>query len=669
MKKILNLFAFVLGICNVTLAETVTLTPSADAWLDYTAAGDKTANYGSATTLRAGIWQDMWTNATPGLKNNKYGAFAIMKFDVSEYSGKLTGATLNITAANSDTRNRDLYIGYYTGTDWTEAEVTAENSGIVARAATGLNIGNFGVLGTVTNGKTMPLSYSNEAFLNYLNNDADGVVTLIFYTLTKNIDINSKEAESGTPSLVLEYTTESVYTATFTETNDVSPVITIYSDEAMTTSVSNGALINGKYYFKAVAEGYEDYTGSFEVASADETVDFTMTAKPRFTFIVNAVDQNGEVLETLFTDEDAYQGKTISCTYPKYRTDANGKVTHKCDATTFYKSYTLDAVRAETISYTEYTGTAYFQEAEGIGTWNGWQDDAKLSGNKAVRAPKSSPATLIKVKEDGVYNITFVTFSTNVKSETTKVYKNGTEEIHSYVLNWAITYATTAGKGLRTIENVSLKAGDVINVVTGASTHAFDYTLIEKTAEVASVSSVGYATFVPSTNVVVPAGVTVYTAKVNDDKASLALTAVPEGTVLGAGQGFIVKADAGSYNFAVTTEKAASLDNDLKAADAPINVSAESNIYVLAKPESSPVGFYRVDANTTVAAGKAYIELTAAKNAAPALTFADSATGISEVKTAGMNAATADFYTLQGVKVNKNTRGLLLHNGKKYMVK
>lgn len=669
MKKILTLFAFVLGICNVTLAETVTLKPSADAWLDYTAAGDKTANYGSATTLTAGIWQDMWTSAVPGLKNNKYGAFAIMKFDVSEYSGKITGATLNITAANSDTSSRDLYIGYYTGTDWTETEVTAGNSGIVARAATGLNIGNFGVLGTVTKGTTMPLSYSNEAFLNYLNNDADGIVTLIFYTLTKNININSKEAESGTPSLVLEYTTESVYTATFTETNDVSPVITIYSDEAMTTSVSNGALTNGKYYFKAVAEGYEDYTGSFEVTSADKTVNFTMKAKPRFTFTVNAVDQNGEVLETLITDEDAYQGKTFSCTYPKYRTDANGKVTHQCDATTFYQSYTPNAAGTETISYTEYTGTAYFQEAEGIGTWNGWKDDGRLSGNKAVRAPKSSPATLIEVKEDGVYNVTFVTFMTSGGGETTKVYKNGTEEIHSYVLDWSINYATTAGKGLQTIQNVALKAGDVINVVPGKSTHAFDYTLIEKTAEVASVSSVGYATFVPSTNVVVPADVTVYTGKVNDGKTSLALNPVATGTVLGAGQGFIVKADEGSYNFAVTTEEAATLDNDLKAADAPINVSAERNIYVLAKPESSPVGFYRVNANTTVAAGKAYIELAAAKNAAPVLTFDDTTTGISEVKTAGVNTTATDFYTLQGVKVNKNTRGLLLHNGKKYLVK
>ena len=274
------------------------------------------------------------------------------------------------------------------------------------------------------------------------------------------------------------------------------------------------------------------------------------------------------------------------------------------------------------------------------------------------------------VKEDGVYDITFVTFSTNVKSETTNVYKNGTELIHSYVLDWSINYATVAGKGLQTIKNVVLKAGDVINVVTGNTTHAFDYTLIEKiTAIAVPVSSAGYATFVPSTNVVVPADVTVYTGKVSDDKTSLALNPVTTGTVLGAGQGFIVKADEGSYNFAVTTEEAAVLGNDLKAADAPIEVSEERNIYVLAKPESSPVGFYRVKAGTTVAAGKAYIDLTAAKNAAPVLTFADATTGISEVKTAGVNTTATDFYTLQGVKVNKNTRGLLLHNGKKYLVK
>lgn len=219
--------------------------------------------------------------------------------------------------------------------------------------------------------------------------------------------------------------------------------------------------------------------------------------------------------------------------------------------------------------------------------------------------------------------------------------------------------------------NFTTEGGEYLKWDKGASAaDPIDILLVIKITEIAvPVSSAGYATFVPSTNVVVPAEVTVYTGKVSDDKTSLALNPVATGTVLGAGQGFIVKADEGSYNFAVTTAEAASLDNDLKAADAPIEVSAERNIYVLAKPKSSPVGFYRVNANTTVAAGKAYIELTAAKNAAPMLTFDDATTGISEVKTAGVNTTATDFYTLQGVKVNKNTRGLLLHNGKKYLVK
>lgn len=219
--------------------------------------------------------------------------------------------------------------------------------------------------------------------------------------------------------------------------------------------------------------------------------------------------------------------------------------------------------------------------------------------------------------------------------------------------------------------NFTTEGGEYLKWDKGASAaDPIDILLVIKITEIAvPVSSVGYATFVPSTNVVVPDDVTVYTGKLNAENTSLALTVVPAGTVLGAGQGFIVKANEGSYNFAVTTEEAASLDNDLKAADASIEVSEERNIYVLAKPESSPVGFYRVKAGTTVAAGKAYIELTAAKNAAPVLNFDDATTGISEVKTAGVNTTATDFYTLQGVKVNKNTRGLLLHNGKKYLVK
>lgn len=186
------------------------------------------------------------------------------------------------------------------------------------------------------------------------------------------------------------------------------------------------------------------------------------------------------------------------------------------------------------------------------------------------------------------------------------------------------------------------------------------------------VSAAGYATFVALSNVVVPStnDVTVYTAKLSDDAASLKLEAVAGGTVLGRGEGFIVKAAAGTYPFARTTDAAATLTNDLKGATANVSVGEADLIYVLAKPEASAVGFYRVNKDTKVVAGKAYIEVSAgAQNVAPMLVFEDAATGIQEVKTAAVNTATAHYYTLQGVKVSGNTRGLLLHNGKKYMVK
>ena len=101
-----------------------------------------------------------------------------------------------------------------------------------------------------------------------------------------------------------------------------------------------------------------------------------------------------------------------------------------------------------------------------------------------------------------------------------------------------------------------------------------------------------------------------------------------------------------------------------------MSVGETDVIYVLAKPEASAVGFYRVNKDTKVVAGKAYIEVSAGEqSAAPMLVFEDAATGIQEVKTAAVNTAAAHYYTLQGVKVSGNTRGLLLHNGKKYMVK
>ena len=89
--------------------------------------------------------------------------------------------------------------------------------------------------------------------------------------------------------------------------------------------------------------------------------------------------------------------------------------------------------------------------------------------------------------------------------------------------------------------------------------------------------------------------------------------------------------------------------------------------YVLSK-ENGMLGFYKsATTGTKVAAGKAYLPVTAQSEAKSLqLSFAGETTGISSVKT---SATSGQYYTLQGVRVAKPSKGIYIRDGKKVMVK
>ena len=110
------------------------------------------------------------------------------------------------------------------------------------------------------------------------------------------------------------------------------------------------------------------------------------------------------------------------------------------------------------------------------------------------------------------------------------------------------------------------------------------------------------------------------------------------------------------------------------SATTPLTSDADTKYYVFGVLDGD-AGFYPVgtDKTLTSAAGKAYLELTAAQAAAAArisMVFNDGSetTGITtaEVSPARENNA---WYTLQGVRVAQPTRGIYVRNGKKIFVK
>lgn len=181
--------------------------------------------------------------------------------------------------------------------------------------------------------------------------------------------------------------------------------------------------------------------------------------------------------------------------------------------------------------------------------------------------------------------------------------------------------------------------------------------------EVANVTAAKYATYVTSGAVKVPANAKVMTAKVKSNK--LVTTTLSAGTVIPANTAIIVNAEeAGDVSFEMASESESIKDlaNDLHAST---GVTADGTQYCLTEQDGK-VGFGKVKAGVVIPAGKAYLVVNE-QAAANFFAFDGTVTAIKNVET----SATADgaYYTLQGVKVEKPTKGIYVHNGKKVVIK
>ena len=193
-------------------------------------------------------------------------------------------------------------------------------------------------------------------------------------------------------------------------------------------------------------------------------------------------------------------------------------------------------------------------------------------------------------------------------------------------------------------------------------------------AQKATISEAGYATLSSSnaldlTEANTPTGLTAYYV----EKGNLTATSAPFTTInqtVAAGQGILLKGDAGTYNVSVAASGTELDDNALVATDG--SEVAEGN-YVFAYETANPsttAGFYYLNANTTVAAGKAYLNPTTSGVKAFFIPFDGTATGINMVSGSEFQAdEDGVIYNLNGQVVTKDYKGIVIKNGKKYFNK
>lgn len=406
---------------------------------------------------------------------------------------------------------------------------------------------------------------------------------------------------------------------------------------------------------------YTYKSGANEIASvdADATVTVVYTREELANWAIT-VKAGGELNESLaeFTVKDA---KNAAYTYPRYiNKDSN---LYQIKKGRYDQGYvrTINSVKGNEEITEEYLlnskNVAFFAEAEDISSLTsveGGNVPARCSSGKAAYAASDAviahlSAGSYKIKA-AIFGNAGVTFEFKVGDKT--VFSPGTKGYFFESESDIFTLDTDA---------------DVVLAAGGNSSKVVDYIAIMKTAEPVSVSSVKFATYVPTCNVVAPVDVKVYTAKVNEAKSAVVLTEVPAGSVIAKGTPVLVGAEAGSYTFAASADEAATIENnDLKAAAADTKGDG-ATIYALVEQDGKAV-FAPLKEGVAVSLGHAYLELPATSATRfYSIQFGGETTGINEVNAAAK--ADGAYYTLQGVKTSKAAKGIYIHNGKKVVIK
>ncbi|MCR5077479.1 MAG: chitobiase/beta-hexosaminidase C-terminal domain-containing protein [Prevotella sp.] len=180
----------------------------------------------------------------------------------------------------------------------------------------------------------------------------------------------------------------------------------------------------------------------------------------------------------------------------------------------------------------------------------------------------------------------------------------------------------------------------------------------------ATITDAGYATFMAAVNTnYTDCGVSAYAVTVNGSKAMLK----PYEGIVAGGTGVLLKGNADSYKIYGYNKADATVsqENALQVSDG--NVTGDGlTIYVL-NTGSKGMGFYPLESGKSLEKGKCYLTVSAAAGAKGFIAIGGETTGIGSVEaTAAESGAT---YNIAGQRVDKNYKGIVIRNGKKYINK
>lgn len=225
--------------------------------------------------------------------------------------------------------------------------------------------------------------------------------------------------------------------------------------------------------------------------------------------------------------------------------------------------------------------------------------------------------------------------------------------------------------------NIERYTSNILNHLLETAPANWTYTTTKAPINVDGKGTTYWSTFYASNNRLLPEGVTAYAVKSNNDGRAQLVKVADGGQVIPGDQGYLLST-ANENGFCLTPSDgeavAAPAENLLMGSDEAHTFNKAGYKYYILGRSGRDFGFYwqKGTDGTRVnnAAHKAFLRVPTSSSAKfLSFTFGEETTGINGITASDAEQDDTALYNLAGQRVAKGYKGLVIKNGKKYLVK
>lgn len=225
--------------------------------------------------------------------------------------------------------------------------------------------------------------------------------------------------------------------------------------------------------------------------------------------------------------------------------------------------------------------------------------------------------------------------------------------------------------------NIERYTSNILNHLLETAPANWTYTTTKAPINVDGKGTTYWSTFYASNNRLLPEGVTAYAVKSNNDGRAQLVKVAEGGQVIPGGKGYLLST-ANENGFCLTPSDgeavAAPAENLLMGSDEAKTFDEEGCKYYILGKSGEDFGFYWQKGtngkSVNNAAHKAFLRVPASSGAKfLSFTFGEETTGINGIIASDAEQDDTALYNLAGQRVAKGYKGLVIKNGKKYLVK